>query len=257
VPGLDWRSRLELTASPRRWHDTHVEIVGNEQPTADLIRERHGRLLGRLRAAAEANGHDPERLRVMAVTKSWPVEVARAALEAGLKILGENRVQEAEPKVAALPDAEWHFIGRLQSNKARRAVRAFTVIHSVDSLELLRRVDELAAEEASDTRFMLQVNVSGEESKAGMTAETLAAADLALRTRTRLIGLMTMAPLGASNEEARAVFRLLRELRDGIEQATGIGLPELSMGMTADADAAAAEGATLVRIGTALFGPRA
>ena len=233
-----------------------MESVGNELPTADRIRERHERLLASLRATAAANGHDPERLRIVAVTKSWPVEVAQATLEAGLTILGENRVQEAEPKVAALPDAEWHFIGRLQSNKARRATRAFAVIHSVDSLELLRRVDELVAEEGRDTRFMLQVNVSGEESKAGMTADALAAADLELPVGTRLIGLMTMAPLGASQDEARAVFGRLRELRDRMEQAIGIGLPELSMGMTADADAAAAEGATLVRVGTALFGPR-
>ena len=234
-----------------------MEIVGNEAPNRDRIRERHERLLGRLREVAEANGHDPERLRIVAVTKSWPVEVARAALEAGLTILGENRVQEAEPKVAALPEAEWHFIGRLQSNKARRAVRGFAVIHSVDSFELLHRLDEIAAEEARDTRFMLQVNVSGEESKAGVSAEALAGADLALPTGGRLIGLMTMAPLGVSHEDARAVFRRLRELRDRMEQAAGTGLPELSMGMTADADAAAAEGATLVRIGTALFGPRA
>jgi len=233
-----------------------MEIVGDEPPNSDQIRERHDRVLARLRSAAAANGHDPERLRIVAVTKSWPVEVARAALEAGLTILGENRVQEAEPKVAALPEAEWHFIGRLQSNKARRAIRGFAVIHSVDSLELLGRLDELAAEEARDMRLLLQVNVSGEESKAGMTAESLAVAGLELPGRTRLIGLMTMAPLGASHDEARAVFGRLRELRDRMEQATGIGLPELSMGMTADADAAAAEGATLVRIGTALFGPR-
>ena len=233
-----------------------MEIVGNEPPTADQIRERHERLLASLREAAAANGNDPERLRIVAVTKSWPVEVAEAALEAGLTILGENRVQEAEPKVAALPDAEWHFIGRLQSNKARRAIRAFAVIHSVDSLELLRRLDELAAEEGRDTRFMLQVNVSGEESKAGMPADVPAAAGPELPAGTRLIGLMTMAPLGVSHDDARAVFRRLRELRDRMEQANGIGLPELSMGMTADADAAAAEGATLVRIGTALFGPR-
>ena len=233
-----------------------MEIVGNQPPNSDRIRERHQRLLERLREAAAANGHDPERLRIVAVTKSWPVEVARAALEAGLTILGENRVQEAEPKVAALPDAEWHFIGRLQSNKARRAIRAFAVVHSVDSLELLRRLDVLAAEEGRDTRFMLQVNVSGEASKAGMRAEALAAANLELPAGTRLIGLMSMAPLGASHDEARAVFGRLRALRDRMEQATGIGLPELSMGMTADADAAAAEGATLVRVGTALFGPR-
>lgn len=248
--------RLEVAASAWRWHDTHVEIVGNEPPSAGLIRDRSERLLARLRAAAAESDHDPDRLRIVAVTKSWPVEVARAALEAGLTILGENRVQEAEPKVEALPDAEWHFVGRLQSNKARRAIRTFAVIHSVDSLDLLRRLDELAAEEARDARFMLQVNVSGEESKAGLRPEDLAASDLELPAGTRLIGIMTMAPLGATHDDARAVFGRLRELRDRMEQATGIGLPELSMGMTADADAAAAEGATLVRIGTALFGPR-
>jgi pyridoxal phosphate enzyme (YggS family) len=234
-----------------------LNIVGDERPSSDTIRERHVRLLARLRGTAEANGHDPERLRIVAVTKSWPVEVARAALDAGLPILGENRVQEAEPKVAALPDAEWHFVGRLQSNKARRALRAFAVIHSVDSLDLLRRLDEMAAEEATDTRFLLQVNVSGEESKAGMPPEAVATAGTALSAGQRLIGLMTIAPMGASDADARATFGRLREMRDRMEQAAGIGLPELSMGMTADADAAAAEGATLVRIGTALFGPRA
>ena len=238
------------------WHHGPMQIVGNEPPTSDQIRERHERLLARLRATAEANGHDPGRLRIVAVTKSWPVEVATAALEAGLTILGENRVQEAEPKIAALPHAEWHFIGRLQTNKARRAVRGFAAIHSVDSLDLLRRLDELAVEEARDTRVLLQVNLSGDESKAGMMPEALAAPDLELPARRRLVGLMTMAPMGAADDEARAVFRRLRELRDRIEQGAGIGLPELSMGMTADADAAAAEGATLVRIGTALFGPR-
>lgn len=234
-----------------------MEIVGNEPPTSDRIRERHDRLLARLRATAAANGHDPDRLRIVAVTKSWPVEVARAALEAGLTILGENRVREAEPKIAAIPEAEWHFVGRLQSNKARRAIRSFPVIHSVDSLDLLRRLDELAAEEASETRVLLQVNVSGEESKAGMRPAELAAVPNGLPSALRLAGLMTIAPMAATEADARATFGRLRELRDRLEQAAGIGLPELSMGMTADADAAAAEGATLVRIGTALFGPRA
>lgn len=233
-----------------------MEIVGNEPPTRERIRERHERLLARLRSTAEAHGHDPERLRIVAITKTWPVEVARAALEAGLTILGENRVQEAEPKVAAIPEAEWHFVGRLQSNKARRAIRAFRVIHSVDSLELMRRIDELAVEEGTATRILLQVNVSGEVAKAGMAPDAVAAVADALPAGGRVMGLMTIAPMGASEVEARAVFRQLRELRDRLEQAAGIGLPELSMGMTADAEAAAAEGATLVRIGTALFGPR-
>src|SRR5688572_18262551 len=110
-----------------------MEIVGAQVPTAESIRQRHERLLARLRETSAANGHDPERLRIVAVTKTWPIEVVRAAVDAGLTRLGESRVQEAEPKIAAVPEAEWHFIGRLQSNKARRAVRGFSVIHSVDS----------------------------------------------------------------------------------------------------------------------------
>ncbi len=234
-----------------------MEIVGAEPPSAEQIRERHDRLLGRLRATTEANGHDPDRLRILAVTKTWPIEVARAAVDAGLRRLGESRVQEAEAKISALPDAEWHFIGRLQSNKARRAVRAFAVIHSIDSLDLLRRTGELMSEEGRTAQLLVQVNVTGERAKAGMTPEALLASEaVALLTETGVSGLMTIAPMGATDADARAAFRQLRELRDRLEQTAGIGLPELSMGMTADAEAAAAEGATLVRIGTALFGPR-
>jgi PLP dependent protein len=230
-----------------------MDIVGAEQPTADLIRERYDRLLGGLREAAAANGHDPDRLRIVGVTKTHPVEVARAALEAGITRLGESRVQEAEPKIARVPEAEWHLVGRLQSNKARRAVRGFAVIHSIDSLELLHRVLELATEEDCRPRLLLQVNVSGEGSKAGLRPKELLAATLPAEG---LMGLMTIAPMAAAPAEARAIFAELREVRDRLQEATGIGLPELSMGMSADAETAAAEGATLVRIGTALFGSR-
>ncbi|MEP7082833.1 MAG: YggS family pyridoxal phosphate-dependent enzyme, partial [Chloroflexota bacterium] len=190
----------------------------------------------------------------------WPVEVARAALDAGLTLLGESRVQEAEPKVATLPGAEWHLVGRLQSNKARRAVRAFAVIHSVDSLELLRRLDAVAADEGVGARLLLQVNLTGTATTAGLTPEAAAADPMAEALRelrsARVIGLMTIARLGASSEEAHATFAALRGLRDALRERSGEELPELSMGMSADAEAAAAEGATLVRIGTALFGPR-
>lgn len=222
--------------------------------TPDIVRERHERLRTRLRAIAAAHGHDPERLRIVAVTKTHPVEVARAALDAGLTMLGENRVQEAEPKIAALPDAEWHLVGHLQSNKARRAVRLFPVIHSVDSLDLLERLDELARTEGRAPRLLLQVNVSGEATKSGMDAPDLLS--VRVPTAARLVGLMTIAPFDAPEGVARAVFARLRALRDELQERLGIELPELSMGMTADADAAAAEGATLVRLGTALFGPR-
>ncbi|MGZ8475043.1 MAG: YggS family pyridoxal phosphate-dependent enzyme [Candidatus Limnocylindria bacterium] len=238
-----------------------MEIVDETPPSAARIRERHDRLLDRLRASAEAGGHDPARLRIVAITKTWPVEVARAALDAGLTLLGESRVQEAEPKVAALPGAEWHLVGRLQSNKARRAVRAFAVIHSVDSVELLRRLEAAAAEEALHPRVLLQVNVTGTETTAGLSPEEAVGPEMPaalgdLRA-VDVIGLMTIARLGASFEEARATFAGLRALRDRLRELSGVELPELSMGMSADAEAAAAEGATLVRIGTALFGPRA
>jgi len=224
-------------------------------PTADEIRERHDRLLGRLRAIAEGNGHDPDRLRIVAVTKSWPVEVARAAADAGLTMLGESRVQEAEPKVHDLPNAEWHLVGRLQSNKARRAVRGFEVIHSVDSAGLLDQLARVGAEERRSPRLLLQVNVTGEAAKGGMTPEALLAMSGDVVGR-HVIGLMTIARMGADDEDARATFRTLRELRDRAREASGEPLDELSMGMSDDAEAAAAEGATLVRIGTSLFGPR-
>ncbi len=235
-----------------------MEIVGAELPSVVQIRDRHDRLLGRLRAMAEANGHDPDRLRIVAVTKTHPIELVRAALEAGLTAFGENRVQEAVPKIAALPDAEWHLVGHLQSNKERRAVEAFRCIHSVASVEQLERIHHRAADGTRRPSLLVQVNVSDEASKEGMSAdEVLAPAMVAAARATNPVGLMTIAPMGASGEEARAVFAALRELRDRLEQAAGIGLPELSMGMTADAEAAAAEGATMVRVGTALFGPRA
>ncbi len=235
-----------------------MEIVGSELPSAEQIRDRHDRILGRLREAAEANGRDPARLRIVAVTKGHPLELVRRGHAAGLTALGENRLQEAEPKIEAVPDVEWHLIGQLQSNKERRAVRAFQIIHSIASAQQLERVRHRATEEARRPSLLMQVNVSGESTKSGMGAEdVLAPAMIAAAGVAQPVGLMTIAPMGASVPEARAVFAGLRDLRDRLSQAAGLELPELSMGMSADAEAAAAEGATLVRIGTALFGPRA
>lgn len=232
-----------------------MEIVGAEPPSVEQIAERHARLLSRLREVAAANGHDPERLRIVGITKGQPVQVVHRAVRAGLEILGENRIQEAVPKIAAEQDVEWHLVGHLQSNKARRAVQGFAAIHSIDSIELLGRVADIATQEHSSPTLLLQVNVSGEASKSGMTPDAaLAAAGMLGESGVR--GLMTIAPMGASVDEARSIFGTLRELRDRLEHLAGTPLPELSMGMTADAEAAAAEGATLVRIGTGLFGPR-
>jgi pyridoxal phosphate enzyme (YggS family) len=233
--------------------------------TAELIRSRHEGVLLRLRAAAVAAGRDPEALRVVAVTKGFPEGVVRAAVAAGIHRFGENRVQEGMAKMDAAPAAEWHLVGRLQANKARPAVRGFAVVHSVDSLDLLERLDRIAAEEARTPLLLLQVNVTGEASKAGFRLEWFAAAtrapgplsvSLAALRAAKVAGLMTIGPLGASPQESRRAFSTLRDLRDRLQQLIGAPLPELSMGMTADADAAVAEGATLVRIGTAIFGPR-
>jgi pyridoxal phosphate enzyme (YggS family) len=254
---------------PTHTHDhdhTQMEIVGNEPPTVELIRGRRDRLEARLRAAAESRGHDPTRLRIVAITKTWPVGVCRAAVAAGCELLGENRIQEAEEKVALLPEARWHLVGHLQSNKARRAVGAFEMIHSVDSIPLLRRLDAIAGDLDRSTKLLLQVNLSGEETKAGFEADAFVALIGPAGELTRSLGelraasvqgLMTVASLGIGIDEQRATFARLRAMRDTLEQSTGLALPELSMGMTADAEAAAAEGATLVRIGTGLFGPRA
>jgi PLP dependent protein len=226
----------------------------SEPPTVEQILARQQGVTARLRAAAERAGRDPDGFRIVAVTKGFGIEVARAALEAGLTRLGENRVQEALPKIQALPAAEWHLVGRLQRNKARKAVGAFAMIHSVDSLALLRRLDADATQAGLAPRLLLEVNVSGEPTKAGFAPEQLEEMDAPLSDR--VVGLMTMARHDADAEEQRRSFAALRLLRDRLQERTGMSLPELSMGMSGDAEAAVAEGATLVRIGTGLFGPR-
>jgi PLP dependent protein len=231
-----------------------------EEPplSIELIRERADLVLGRLRDAAERAGRDPDGFRLVAVTKGFGVEVVRSAMRAGLASFGENRIQEAEEKVAALPDADWHFVGRLQSNKARRALALFPTIHSVDSLDLLARLTRIAHDDARSPRLLLQVNLTGEPQKAGFDAAELAssAARLGATGLRAPAGLMTIGRYGAPPHEARALFAQLRTLRDRLREQSGLPLSELSMGMSADAESAVAEGATLVRVGTALFGPR-
>jgi pyridoxal phosphate enzyme (YggS family) len=233
--------------------------------TPELIRERHAGLRERLRQAAERAGRDPDGFRIVAVTKGFGIEVVRMAVEAGLHLIGENRVQEALPKVSGVPAAEWHLIGHLQANKVRPAIGAFSWVHSVDDLSLLGRLEAIAHDAGRRPELLLQVNLSQEPTKSGFDADWFGAQAKAqgelvgtIQTlrNARVRGLMTMARAGAGEDEARVAFRRLRELRDALETSLGEGLPELSMGMTADADAAVAEGATLVRIGTALFGPR-
>jgi pyridoxal phosphate enzyme (YggS family) len=242
-----------------------MEPIAEPELTADLIRDRYDRLVARLRANAERAGRDPDGVRVVAVTKGFEVAAVRAAYEAGLRTFGENRVQEALPKVEAVPDVDWHLVGRLQSNKVRPALGVFSTIHSVDSLDLLRRVERIAHDDGRRPQVLLQVNMSGEPTKAGFAAdwfrgEVRARGELVVAMsearHARVVGLMTIAAFGVSEADARASFARLRGLRDELADTSGQELPELSMGMTADADAAVAEGATLVRVGTAIFGPR-
>lgn len=223
------------------------------------IAERVEGVRQRIAAACAAAGRDPESVTLVAVSKTQPPEAVRAAADCGLRVFGENRVQEAGFKIPLCPGhLDWHLVGHLQANKARPAVRLFSTIHSIDSVGLLRRVDEIAAEEGRRPRVLIEVNVSGEASKNGMAPDDVPAAlEAANGLRcVEVAGLMTMPPYCEDPERARGFFRVLRELRDRCSAETGFALPELSMGMSMDFEVAIGEGATLVRVGTDLFGGR-
>jgi len=213
----------------------------------------------RIRAAAERAGRDPASVQLLAVTKMHPPETIRAAADGGLTLFGENKVQEAKAKIPLCPGRlRWHFIGHLQSNKCRDAVELFEMIQSVDSLALAREIDKRAEAAAKNMPVLLEVNVAGEASKFGYAPDQMLA-DLneinALR-RLEIQGLMAVPPWTAEPERTRPHFRRLRELKAQAEQVLGAPLPHLSMGMSDDFEVAIEEGATIVRIGTALFGPR-
>lgn len=216
----------------------------------------------RIAAAARSGGRDPSSVRLVAVSKSFPVEAIREAWLAGQREFGENRVQEALQKIAASADLEirWHLLGHLQTNKVRKAGPAFSTIQSVDSVELLLRLDRAAAESAATPELLIQVDLAGEASKSGAKPEEarriLDAA--AVCTAARVTGLMTLPPLPDTPEDARPWFRQLRELRDRwhAEGVPAAMLRELSMGMSGDFEVAVQEGATIVRVGTAIFGSR-
>lgn len=213
----------------------------------------------------DAAGHAgrPGDVRLVAVSKTVDAGRICEAYSAGQREFGENRVQEGQAKVeqlrAALPEAHWHLIGRLQSNKARAAVGAFDVIQSIDSLRLARRVSDLALQQERHLSALLEVNVAGEASKTGFTVEDVerSVQEMAGLPGIVLRGLMTVAPQATNPEEVRWVFRALRELRDRIRSAERLEtFSELSMGMSGDFEIAIEEGATIVRIGRAIFGER-
>jgi pyridoxal phosphate enzyme (YggS family) len=229
------------------------------------IADAREHVLERIAGACARVGRDPGSVALVAVSKTVTPPRLRAAVAAGLTVLGENRVQEAEAKIGEVPGAIWHLIGPLQSNKAARALAAFAEIDSVDSVDLAIRLDRLAGEihPAERLPILLQVNVDGDPAKTGFEPAALAAAvdAIAVLPRLELRGLMTVGRLVARAEDARPTFVALRRLAEALRssgggEASGALGPELSMGMSDDFEIAIEEGATVVRVGRALFGHR-
>ena len=213
----------------------------------------------RIRGACERAGRDPDSVTLLAVTKSQPPEAVRAAADCGQILFGENKVQEAKAKIPLCPGRlRWHFIGHLQSNKCRDAVQLFEMIQSVDSLALAQEIAKRAEQAAKMMPILLEVNVAGEASKFGYRPERLLAElrEINALPRIEIHGLMAVPPWTDEAEKVRPYFRRLRELKLECEQILEAPLPHLSMGMSGDFEAAIEEGATMIRIGTALFGPR-
>ena len=223
------------------------------------IADNLDRVLEKIASAAANSGRSADDIELVAITKTHPAEKVREAIEAGQTLFGESRVQEARAKIPELPsNLRWHFVGHLQKNKVRQALQLFEMIHSVDSFALAQDVDRIAQEEGSHPRVLLEVNVAGEGSKFGFTPVHLREQMEALLALPRLSieGLMCIPPLAGESEDSRKFFVQLRELRHSLEKEFNIKLPQLSMGMTQDFPIAIQEGATLVRVGTAIFGER-
>ena len=223
------------------------------------IAENLERVRTQISEAAKKSGRAPGDITLVAISKTHEAEKVRLAFDAGQQLFGESRVQEARAKIPLLPSsARWHFVGRLQRNKVRQALPLFELFHSVDSFELARDMNRIADEEGLHPRVLLEVNVAGEGSKIGFAPDTLRAQMETLLELPRLTieGLMTIPPLAPEAEVSRKYFVMLRDLRDQFASEFEIPLPRLSMGMTGDFVVAIEEGATLVRVGTAIFGKR-
>jgi len=237
--------------------------MANVDPAQGLLAVRLADVRARVRAAAQKSGRQPDDVRLIAISKTHPASVIKQVCQLGATDFGENRVQEAEGKIVEIgrEKVRWHLVGHLQANKARRAVNLFDVIHSVDSLDLAQRLDRLCVEESRESLpVLIQVDLGHEETKSGIEESELThmVESLGPLTRVKLIGLMTLPPFFDDPEQSRAFFRRLRELRDELNQRGAFGerTGELSMGMTHDFEVAIEEGATMVRIGTAIFGER-
>jgi pyridoxal phosphate enzyme (YggS family) len=229
----------------------------------DDLRENLVRVAERIAEAAKRAGRAADEIKLIAVSKTHPPEVLREAIRAGARVFGENKVQEAESKIREIgrESCEWHLIGHLQSNKARRAVQLFDVIHTLDSVDLAARLERICAEEKrDDLKVLIQVDLAAEATKSGVSENALPALAEFLESCAHLkfTGLMILPPFYEDVGSVRPFFRRLRELRDELSRkgAFAGGRGELSMGMSHDFETAIEEGATMVRIGTAIFGER-
>jgi PLP dependent protein len=225
------------------------------------IAENIGKVKERMAQAARQAGRDPGQVRLVAVSKTKPAAAIAEAFESGQQVFGENYVQELVAKAAELPDGIcWHFIGHLQSNKVRQIAGLVQMIHSVDRLSLAQEIDRQWGALGKSCEVLVQVNVSREATKSGTTSEDALnlVREISVLPQLRVVGLMTMPPFFDDPEAARPYFRALKELAGQVEaaQIPGVEMRELSMGMSGDFEAAIAEGATLVRVGSALFGER-
>jgi len=223
------------------------------------VQSRLDEVQGRIEAACKRSGRNVDGVKIVAVTKTFGPDAVAEAAECGMKIIGESRIQEAKQKIQFCPgNLEWHMIGHLQRNKVKDAVSLFRMIHSVDSLRLLETVNSVSAAAGVSMPVCLEVNVSGEGSKFGMKPDEVFTV---LENSTSLmnvdvVGLMTVPPFTPDPQGARPFFAALRELRDKCREKTGVPLDELSIGMSNDFEIALEEGATLVRLGSVLFGDR-
>lgn len=237
--------------------------LANIAPPQDQLAVRLADIRGRIAVAAQSCNRPVDEVKLIAISKTHPASVIKRVIEFGAVDIGENRVQEAEEKIAEVgrEAARWHLVGHLQANKARRAVNLFDVIHSLDSLDLARRLDRLCHEEGREKlRVLIQVDLGQEETKSGIDESELThlVEGLGPLSRLELTGLMTLPPFFDDPEQSRPFFRRLRELRDELRARGAFGdrMGELSMGMTNDFEVAIKEGSTMVRVGTAIFGER-
>ena len=228
--------------------------------TMNSVAENLKNVRAQIAQAAAKAGRTAGDIELVAITKTHAAEKVREAIEAGQTLFGESRVQEARARIPELPSSlRWHFVGHLQKNKIRHALPLFELFHSVDSLALAQEMNRIAADEGMHPRVLLQVNVAGEGSKFGFSPDKLGEQmeELLALQRLSILGLMTIPPLADKAEASRTYFVRLRKLRDALQGEFHVDLPQLSMGMTQDFPIAVEEGATLVRVGTAIFGERA